>query len=223
MAGVCWGKFTAKTSVTKGRGRKKASENPGGLKTPSGCKAFSAVILAGEKPARMMSDKSFVKIDGRPLLSRQIELVRAAGATEVFISGRDEVDYSIFGCPVLKNEFPFVGTLAGIERALSVAAHPLLLVLAVDLRSMRLDCLKQLAATCSDSVGAVPCRKKVCEPLAAFYPRQAHSLAWTLLGNQQFAAFRFAENCFKLGLVHRAEISAADAGCFFTRKLQCQK
>ncbi len=176
---------------------------------------FSAVILAGGKSSRMGCDKAFLEMDGRPLLARQIELVRAAGAMEVFISGRDEVDYSAFGCPVLKDQFPFAGPLAGIERALASSRSPLLLVLAVDMPAMQPRCLEHLAAACTDNAGAVPCIKNDCEPLAAFYPAQAHSLAWTLLGNQQLAARRFAESCCKLGLVRRAELPAADAPCFF--------
>jgi hypothetical protein len=98
------GSSLQKPAKNKGRGREKANKySDDDLKASQEGKAFSAVILAGEKPARMMPDKAFVKIGGRTLLARQIELVRAAGAAEVFISGRDGVDYSIFGCPVLKN------------------------------------------------------------------------------------------------------------------------
>jgi len=176
---------------------------------------FSAVILAGGKSSRMGQDKAFLEMDGRPLLARQIELVRAGGAAEVFISGRDGVDYSAFGCRVLKDQLPYVGPLAGIERALSVAAYPLLLVLAVDLPAMPPDLLLRLAARCTETCGVIPQVNGRAEPLAAFYPGAAHALAKLLLDSRQFEARRFANSCVKSGLACPTEIPAVDAPCFF--------
>ena len=90
---------------------------------------FSAVILAGGKSARMGRDKAFVEIGGQTLLARQLALARAAGAREVFISGRADVDYSAFDYRVLLDDFPAAGPLAGIECALAASTLPLLLVL----------------------------------------------------------------------------------------------
>src|SRR5690349_130325 len=89
-----------------------------------GCMNFSAVILAGGKSSRMGRDKAWLEINGQILLTRQIELVQAGGATEVFISGRAGMDYSAFGCRVLQDRFPNAGPLAGIERALDAAIAP---------------------------------------------------------------------------------------------------
>src|SRR6266566_3753822 len=57
---------------------------------------FSAVILAGGKSSRMGRDKAFIKVGGQPLLARQIQLAQTVGAKEIFISGREDVDYSNF-------------------------------------------------------------------------------------------------------------------------------
>ena len=103
---------------------------------------FSAVILAGGKSSRMGCDKAFLEIGGQTLLARQIQLVHDAGAAEVFISGREGVDYSTSGCRVLTDKFPDAGPLAGIERALDTMTSPLLLVLAVDLPAMTAEFLQ---------------------------------------------------------------------------------
>jgi molybdopterin-guanine dinucleotide biosynthesis protein A len=162
--------------------------------------SFSAVILAGGKSSRMGRDKAFLEIGGQTLLARQIEIVRAAGVTEIFISGRDGTDYSAFGCRILKDNFPDTGPLAGIEAALSAAANPLLLVLAVDLPEMSLELLRELSTHCQKNAGAVPCIGGEIEPLAAFYPQAAHFLAAALLKEDANAVKNFAGRCAQSGL-----------------------
>ena len=54
---------------------------------------FSAVILAGGRSQRMGQDKAWLRLNGKPLIERQIELVRELGAEEVFISGRADTNY----------------------------------------------------------------------------------------------------------------------------------
>src|SRR6185312_13638918 len=62
---------------------------------------FSAVILAGDRSQRMGEDKAWLMLDGKPLAARQVELARALGAEEVFISGRAGADYSALECRIL--------------------------------------------------------------------------------------------------------------------------
>lgn len=142
---------------------------------------FSAVILAGGQSSRMGRDKAWLEIGGETLLARQIKLVRAAGATEVFISGRAERDYSTFGPPVLTDNFPHCGPLAGIESALRICRGPLLLGLAVDMPHLTVALLQQLQTQCRAGRGIIPRWSGRLEPLAAFYPPAAARLATELL------------------------------------------
>lgn len=176
--------------------------------------SFSAVILAGGKSSRMGRDKAFLEIGGQTLLARQIQLVRDAGAEEVFISGRADADYTAFGCAVLKDKFPEAGPLAGIERALDEASSPLLLVLAVDLPGMSADWLRQLAARCSKNSGAVPRVRGNLEPLAAFYPKAALPLAVSLLHENSNAVKHFAERCAQAALVNFVDVAGDEARFF---------
>jgi molybdopterin-guanine dinucleotide biosynthesis protein A len=169
---------------------------------------YSAVILAGGRSSRMGRDKAFLEIGGQTLLARQIEIVRAAGATGVFISGRADADYSAFHCRVLKDNFPDAGPLAGIEAALAVATNPLLLVLAVDLPGMNADFLRRLAADCSADCGIIPKSPSGIEPLAAFYPKSAQSLAENLLRAEDNAAANFAKQCVQSGLGRFVDLPA---------------
>ncbi len=175
---------------------------------------FSAVILAGGKSSRMGCDKAFLEMGGQTLLARQIQLVRNAGAEEVFISGRADADYSLFGCRVLQDKFPDTGPLAGIERALDAISSPLLLVLAVDLPGMSADWLRQLAARCSENSGAVPRVKGNLEPLAAFYPKAALPLAVALLDENSCAVKHFAKRCAQARLVNFVDVAGDEARFF---------
>jgi len=145
---------------------------------------FSAVILAGGKSSRMGRDKGLLEVDGQSLLARQIKLVRAAGASEVFISGRTDNNYADFDCPVLLDRFPDSGPLSGIQAALAIATTPRLLVLAVDMPLMKASVFRSLLEHCTESAGAVPRVNRAIEPLTAFYPKAAASLALELLNAQ---------------------------------------
>ncbi len=175
---------------------------------------FSAVILAGGKSSRMGCDKAFLKLSGQTLLARQIQLVRAAGAAAVFISGRAGVDYSASGCRVLTDNFCDAGPLAGIERALDAASSPLLLVLAVDLPDMSASFFRKLAAGCPENHGAVPRVNGNIEPLAAIYPRAALPLATSLLNEKNFAVKNFAARCEQAALVSFVDVPETDAKFF---------
>jgi molybdopterin-guanine dinucleotide biosynthesis protein A len=137
---------------------------------------FSALILAGGKSSRMGCDEALLPFGQESLLERQIRLAREAGAIEVFVSGRGGLDYSRFGCHVLKDQFRDGGPLAGIERGLTSISTPMLLVLAVDLPLMCSECLHRILPN-YPNWGAIPIAAGQIEPLAAFYPKRARPLA----------------------------------------------
>ncbi|HEY1490034.1 MAG TPA: NTP transferase domain-containing protein [Verrucomicrobiae bacterium] len=109
------------------------------------------------------------------------------------MSGRADVDHSVFGCRVLQDKFASAGPLAGIERALGATASPLLLVLAVDLPDMNAEFVRQLSTYRKQNAGAVPRIAGKLEPLAAFYPKMAQSLAAAFLFENSNGVKNFAE------------------------------
>jgi len=134
---------------------------------------LAAVILAGGASTRMGADKAFLNWEGQPLLRRQIELVWAAGASTILISGRRGVDYSALGCTVVFDSMDGAGPLAGLVAALRAVqpSHEWLLALAVDLPRMTSVYLNSLASEVLKSeLGLIPKRDAYFEPLAAVYP-----------------------------------------------------
>jgi molybdopterin-guanine dinucleotide biosynthesis protein A len=177
--------------------------------------AFSAVILAGGKSSRMGRDKAFVEVGGSSLIARQIALVGDVGAGEVFISGREDVDYSAFGCRVLVDEFSDAGPLAGIERALDASSSPLVLVLAVDMPAMNSPMLRRLLASCTAVRGVIPRTKDGIEPLAAIYPKAALNTLKRELQQGKSPGVRWlAQECVAAGLAQFVDVSDADVESF---------
>jgi len=162
----------------------------------------------------MGCEKAFIEIGGRTLLARQIEVARKAGASEIFISGRADGDYSTFGCRVLSDQFQNAGPLAGIERALDAASAQLLLVLAVDMPNVTAESLRSLATGCGEDFGAIPRIDERIEPLAAFYPKLAGPIAVKLLKEGHNAAKHFAESCVNENLAAFVEWLSEDARIF---------
>lgn len=172
--------------------------------------SFSAVVLAGGASRRMGRDKCWLEVEGRPLLALQIERVKSAGAAEVLIAGRPEVDYSRFPCRTLYDRWAGCGPLGGIERGLAEATTPLVLVIAVDLPKLQPRLVTGLFQACGEKTGIVPVRRGCLEPLVAFYPKCAHPLAVQMLERGQHTATQFATDCAAKGWVKFFPVSPAD-------------
>ncbi len=173
-----------------------------------------AVILAGGQSSRMGQDKAFVKLNGQSLLQRQIETVRAAGFSEIMISGRSGVDYSVFGLPVVLDQTLNAGPLAGIHAVLSLTKNRQLLVLAVDLPQMTPAFLRLLKAAAEAGAGVIPRLAGQVEPLAAIYPAVAREQAGKLLAECKYAVRSFASACVIAGLATYMDCPASSGALF---------
>lgn len=175
---------------------------------------FSAVILAGGRSRRMGRDKAWITHEGKTLLYRQIELMQSIGVAEVFISGRLDTDYDYPGVRILRDRLLDSGPLAGVERALDAAEHPLVLVLAVDMAEMTTDVLRQLATRCGPARGVIPKVDGRVEPLAAIYPKASWPDAAEILIRGSKSVTLFAKSCIESRLASFHDIGESDAICF---------
>lgn len=175
---------------------------------------FDAVILAGGKSQRMDGDKSWLRVDGQPLIVRQVEIAKAVGAGRVFISGRRGVDYAAAKAPVVLDEYVGCGPLAGIERGLAAASAPLLLVLAVDLPRVSEQLLNEVLEQCTDTCGALPCIHGKIEPVLAVYPKACHPIAKRFLQRNECGAGHFAMACVHCGEMEIIRLAPEDAPLF---------
>jgi molybdopterin-guanine dinucleotide biosynthesis protein A len=132
---------------------------------------ISALLLAGGRSSRMGKQKALMEVDGIPLWKHQYKKLEGV-ADEILVSGPE----GLLPVPALRDHRPDLGPLAGIERGLEAASHPMLLVLAVDMPRMPLGYLKRLCGLSSPLCGTVPQRHGYFEGLAAVYPRATLTL-----------------------------------------------
>lgn len=69
----------------------------------------------------MGTDKAFVLLDGRPLVSLVVDAVRGAGIVSVVVVGGDTHRLEALGLTVVRDDLPGEGPLGGILTALSEA------------------------------------------------------------------------------------------------------
>jgi molybdenum cofactor guanylyltransferase len=102
---------------------------------------IATFILAGGRSTRMGTDKAFVTLDGKTLLTRMLDLARCV-TEDVRIVG-DPARFSNFA-PVVEDIFPGCGPLGGIHAALRSSEADLNVILAVDIPFLSPEFLKFL-------------------------------------------------------------------------------
>lgn len=173
---------------------------------------FSAVLLAAGHSTRMGTDKALLPMEGRPLWERQVEVLRAAGAREIFFSARPEQFWVPAGARVVRDPVPDAGPLAGIAAALALCGETHLAVLAVDLPRMEPAWFTRLLSACTPGVGAVGRRESFFEPLAAIYPRELLPAAEAALAGGEYSLQRLLTTAAAQFNVR--EITDQEAGWF---------
>jgi molybdopterin-guanine dinucleotide biosynthesis protein A len=149
---------------------------------------LSGLILAGGRSSRMGRDKAMLTLpDGRTLLQRQADILRAAGVSTVLASVRPESSSRLPGFTLVHDMLPDAGPLAGIAAGLRAAPAGLVVVLAVDMPAIQSAHLRQLVELAVDGKGVVPMQNGEIESLAAVYPSLLAGSAEVALRAGQFA------------------------------------
>ena len=175
---------------------------------------FAAVLLAGGRSRRMGHDKALLPLpEGRRLWERQLAVLRALEPAELFISGPLRAGFPA-DVPLLADDVPDLGPLAGIVAALQAMRSPRLVVLAVDLPAMTAGFLAALLDE-QPAVGVVPRMDDgFFEPLAAIYPREALPLAKIRLRGEDRALQSFVRSLVEHGLATAHSVTGAAVGFF---------
>lgn len=132
---------------------------------------FSAVILAGGQSRRMGTDKAFLAMEGRPLIQRLVERVRAL-ADDVVIVANDPKPYRRVGARVVGDLVKGAGALGGLHAGLSAAAHEWAFAFACDMPFLNLNLLRHMASLTPGYDAVVPRPNGLEEPLHALYHKR---------------------------------------------------
>jgi molybdopterin-guanine dinucleotide biosynthesis protein A len=146
---------------------------------------LAAFILAGGKSSRMGTDKAFVALEGRTLLSRALELACSVSSNVRIVGSTEKFD--VFGT-VVEDQFSGCGPLAGIHAGLRASAAELNLIIAVDLPFISADFLRFLIdrARRTEALVTLPRTQARLQPLCAVYRRSFADIAEPALLSGQY-------------------------------------
>lgn len=128
---------------------------------------ITAIILAGGKSKRMGTDKTFLELDGVPLLQRMIRLLQPLCDTLIISSNNPR--HEKYGYKVIADEIKNCGPIGGIYSSLNKSNTDLNFVVSVDAAFVEKDFIQFLFSQSEDSDAVVPFSEKGKEPLIAMY------------------------------------------------------
>jgi molybdenum cofactor guanylyltransferase len=106
----------------------------------------STVILAGGQGSRIGGDKALKLLRGRPLVDWVFDAMQSQSA-EVLVSANENVTaYQHLDCPVIADEQPGLGPLAGLAAAMRTARHELVASVPCDTPFLPRDLVARLHA-----------------------------------------------------------------------------
>ena len=85
--------------------------------------SIQAAILAGGQSRRMGHDKSFLDLNGKPLIQNVIDPLRSLGLDIMLITNTPTL-YAHLDLPMFTDELPNNGSLGGLYTALAKATAP---------------------------------------------------------------------------------------------------
>jgi molybdopterin-guanine dinucleotide biosynthesis protein A len=120
----------------------------------------------------MGTDKSFVRVLGRPLVEDVLAQVAGVGAETIVITNRPD-DYGYLGLPLFTDVLPDKGALGGIYTALHSSSQPHTLCVACDMPFVVRPLLDYLISLIPDANAdaVVPRLSGEAEPFRAIYAR----------------------------------------------------
>jgi len=131
---------------------------------------LAVAVLAGGQSARMGTDKSFVRVLGRPLIESVLEQLQGLGDETFIVTNRPD-DYAYLGVPLFGDVLPGKGALGGLYSALHSATRPHVLCVACDMPFMVRPLLDYLITLIPEGDAIIPRLAGEAEPFRAVYAR----------------------------------------------------
>ena len=154
---------------------------------------LTVAIQAGGKSSRMGEDKSFVLLNGRPMIETVLEKVAGLGDETIIVTNKP-ADYEHLDFPMVGDVYPDHGSLGGIYTAVFHATHLHTLVVACDMPWLSPDLLKYMIALQGQADVIVPRWQEFPEPLHAIYNKKCLAPMQTNLEAKHLKITRFFPN-----------------------------
>ena len=131
---------------------------------------LTVAVLAGGRSSRMGTDKSFVRVLGRPLIEHILAQVAGLGDETLIITNRPD-EYAYLGLPLWADVLPNQGALGGLYSALHASQRRHVLCVACDMPFFVRPLLDHLLGLRQAGEAVVPRLGGQPEPVRAIYRR----------------------------------------------------
>src|SRR5438477_5645141 len=111
---------------------------------------LTVAVLAGGRSSRMGTDKSFVRVLGRPLIEHILAQAEGLGDETLIVTNQPQ-DYAYLGLPLFGDVLPDKGALGGLYSALHSAGGRHILCIACDMPFLVRDLLDYLVSLRSEA------------------------------------------------------------------------
>ena len=125
---------------------------------------ITAAILAGGKSQRMGTNKAFLPLNGEPIISSTITILRKITSDLLIVTNHPDL-YAEFQVTVVRDLQRGLGPMGAILTALSLTEHSHVLVTACDLPFLNLGILQKMTTVMDGSDVVVPRSNYGLEPL----------------------------------------------------------
>jgi molybdopterin-guanine dinucleotide biosynthesis protein A len=153
---------------------------------------ISVIILAGGQSSRLGRDKSFLLLDGQPLVGRTVHKLSAL-SDDLLVVANDAARYERLALParLVPDERPGEGALMGVYSGLKEARYSHALVVACDMPFLNLSLLRYMLLLVNGHDVVIPRIGGFLEPLHAIYSKACLPAMARLLdrGRRQIIAF----------------------------------
>jgi len=168
----------------------------------------TAVILAGGNSTRMKSNKALLPYSGELFIERIYRQLSALFPEVILVTNTPEF-YRFLPCRMVPDEFPGMGSLAGIHAGLKQSRTDRIFVVACDMPYLNSGLIRQMVAKAQGSDVVIPESDGGFEPLHAVYAKSCLPAMEEALKN----GTRKIVNCFdwsKVSVMSKEEIAALD-------------
>lgn len=173
-------------------------------------KTLTAVLFVGGESRRMGVDKATLTLNGEPLWSRQLRILRELHPANVMVSARNKPHWCPDEIEVALDQPPSRGPLSGLVAVLEKIRTTHLLALAIDLPRITSGHLKELWALAEPGIGVVPQNGGLIEPLCAIYPAEALNTLREGLSEKDVSLSRFIRTLATQKRIHFYTITESE-------------
>jgi len=166
-----------------------------------------AVILAGGENKRIPIIKSFIEIDGKTILSRQLECLKKI-FRRVFINTNTPELYFSFGAPLFGDIFNKRGPLTGVLSSLISTKEDEVFVLACDMPFIDEGLIRYILEN-QGGAATIPVFRGRCEPLFSIYTKDIIESGLNRLMGEDISLNRFLKE-IDVKYINEEEISLFD-------------